>query len=62
MDKALFKVGNLVRGFAKILEGSSVKQGIHDGDTVSVVADGSSSIRFLGQSMHWIQFQIHFYQ
>src|SRR5215203_1550278 len=48
MDKALFKVGNLVRGFAKILEGSSVKQGIHDGDTVSVVVDGSSSIRFLG--------------
>ena len=48
MDKALFKVGSLVRGFAKIPEGSSVKRAIHDGDTVSVVADGSFSIRFLG--------------
>jgi hypothetical protein len=41
LDKALFKVGSLVRGFAKIPEGSSVKRAIHDGDTVSVVADGS---------------------
>ena len=48
MGKALFKAGSLVRGFGKISEGSSVKQAIHDGDTVSVVADGSFSIRFLG--------------
>lgn len=48
MDKALFKIGNLVRGFAKIPEGFSVKQVIHDEDTVSVVADDSFSIRFLG--------------
>ena len=37
-----------MRGFTKIPEGSSVKKAIHDGDTVSVVADGSFSIRFLG--------------
>ncbi len=48
MVKAIFKSYNLVRGFAKLPAESSVKQSVHDGDTVSVTADGDFSIRFLG--------------
>jgi endonuclease YncB( thermonuclease family) len=48
MGKSIFKTGNLVRGFSKIPEGRSVKETVHDGDTLSVTADGDFSIRFLG--------------
>lgn len=48
MVKAIFKSYTLVRGFAKLPNNVSVKQAVHDGDTLSVTADGDFSIRFLG--------------
>ncbi|MPZ07867.1 MAG: hypothetical protein GEU26_15875 [Nitrososphaeraceae archaeon] len=57
MAKAIFKAHNLVRGFTKIPSGSSVNMAIHDGDTISVTADGDFSIRFLGVDTPEVSFQ-----
>ena len=52
MPKALFKFGNLIRGFGVLPPWGSgtatVKQAVHDGDTVGIMPDGHFGVRFLG--------------
>jgi endonuclease YncB( thermonuclease family) len=56
MAKAIQERDGLTVGFAKLLQvgqgpqarRGSVKQTVHDGDTVTVEADGNLGVRFLG--------------
>jgi hypothetical protein len=47
MAKAIFEDRDLVRGFGNFPANFSVKEAVHNGDTIDVVPDGHLSIRFL---------------
>jgi len=61
LAKAIFSIRGLVRGFATLPSWgqsvASVKQAVHDGDTITAAAAGNLSTRFLGIDTPEISFQ-----
>lgn len=57
MVNAVVKNNFLTYAFAKFQSGRSVRQSVHDGDTISLVPDGTFSTRLLGVDTPEVSFQ-----
>jgi endonuclease YncB( thermonuclease family) len=61
MAKAIFNPGGFARGFSILPKHgdrtATVREAVHDGDTITVEADGAFSIRFLGVDTPEVSFE-----